>query len=243
MRLVKQEEHPLIYPYEKEFETVTVPCEDVNEFLHAINIHTDRYSEGKWIFRGQSNAAWMLIPSIFRDNEIICAAKQMLEEHIERHRNDRNDSAIQEVSKRGEAYKLVLARVCAAVEQARVNTFIIGLDNAGITIPYNSEFHRYDPSSTLHDYYKQQNIKVRVPPQSNFDTDYLKFEIYNIVRSYSQMHVPEEEMRNSWFEGAYRVIDQRYLDISFALAQHSGLPTGLLDWTTNPVSRGFLCRL
>lgn len=59
-------EQAQIYPFEKEFKPVTRDPDNAKDFLNEINIYNDRYSEGEWIFRGQNNAAWTLIPSVFR---------------------------------------------------------------------------------------------------------------------------------------------------------------------------------
>ena len=123
---------------EEFLELATHNCTEPKEFLREISIYNEKYySDGEWIFRGHLDADWELIPSVFRDNQVLNVAELLLQKHREQ---SRNDASSKELDERGEAFKFILARVCAAVEHDRVNSFVIGLDNADIGIPYHSNF-------------------------------------------------------------------------------------------------------
>lgn len=50
------------------FESVTDPSDTAEEFLQKLDLANDRWHEqGFWIFRGQNNAEWELMPSLFRN--------------------------------------------------------------------------------------------------------------------------------------------------------------------------------
>ena len=48
------------------FKDVTVKCETAREFLDNLDLTHPRWSRQNWIFRGQNDARWELMPSLFR---------------------------------------------------------------------------------------------------------------------------------------------------------------------------------
>lgn len=48
------------------FEKVTVRCETARELLNNLYLTHPRWSRSNWIFRGQNDARWELVPSLFR---------------------------------------------------------------------------------------------------------------------------------------------------------------------------------
>ena len=49
------------------FKDVTIKCETAREFLDNLDLTHPKWSRQNWIFRGQNDARWELIPSLFRD--------------------------------------------------------------------------------------------------------------------------------------------------------------------------------
>ena len=48
------------------FKDVMISCETAREFLDNLDLTHSRWSRGHWIFRGQNDARWELVPSLFR---------------------------------------------------------------------------------------------------------------------------------------------------------------------------------
>lgn len=48
------------------FESVTIHCETAREFMDNLDLTHTRWSRQNWIFRGQNDARWELMPSLFR---------------------------------------------------------------------------------------------------------------------------------------------------------------------------------
>ena len=48
------------------FEEVTIRCETAREFMNNLDLTHPRWSRQNWIFRGQNDARWELVPSLFR---------------------------------------------------------------------------------------------------------------------------------------------------------------------------------
>ncbi|MCY4060784.1 MAG: FRG domain-containing protein [Chloroflexi bacterium] len=48
------------------FEDVTIHCDTARDFMDNLDLTHPRWSRQNWIFRGQNDARWELIPSLFR---------------------------------------------------------------------------------------------------------------------------------------------------------------------------------
>ena len=48
------------------FKDVTIPCETARKFLDNLDLTHPRWSRQNWIFRGQNDSRWDLMPSLFR---------------------------------------------------------------------------------------------------------------------------------------------------------------------------------
>ena len=129
------------------FKDVTIPCKTAREFLDNLDLTHPRWQRQSWIFRGQNNARWQLMPSLFRS------------------------------WKRGTS---------PGLELALIRLFISNANLAQLPIPNNS---------------------------LGYYSDSLK----STVRELS----------------AGATYD--YSHVVFAIAQHSGVPTRLLDFTHSPL--------
>lgn len=49
-----------------QFSDVTIHCETAREFMDNLDLTHPRWSRQNWIFRGQNDARWELVPSLFR---------------------------------------------------------------------------------------------------------------------------------------------------------------------------------
>ena len=52
------------------FKDVTIQCETAREFLDNLDLTHPRWARQNWIFRGQNDARWELLPSLFRSWKI-----------------------------------------------------------------------------------------------------------------------------------------------------------------------------
>ena len=140
------------------FKDVTDQSCCAEEFLEKLDYSQDRWYEGDpWIFRGQNNATWELIPSLYR------------------------------------------------------------VWNANANIPLNYEYHLID------NFIRNANlINLDIPSNTlNYTTYFRKGR--NLTMRYLPDSVPGDQYRYD------------YTHVAFAIAQHSGIPTRLLDFTYNPI--------
>ena len=49
------------------FKDVTIPCDTARDFLNNLDLTHPRWRRQNWIFRGQNDARWELVPSLFRN--------------------------------------------------------------------------------------------------------------------------------------------------------------------------------
>ncbi len=150
------------------FESVTDPSDTAEEFLQKLDLANDRWhKEGFWIFRGQNDSRWELIPSLFRDwNE---------------------DTLLN--------YEIDL-----------IDNFLRTANLAGLRIPSNSL-----------DYMTHTTVDGRVSTQRKLQ-GFLSSE-------------------GTPFRGKF----YDFSHVVFAIAQHSGIPTRLLDFTYDPLIAAFHC--
>lgn len=129
------------------FKDVTIPCKTAREFLDNLDPTHPRWSRENWIYRGQNDARWELLPSLFRNWN-----------------RDTNPG----------------------LELALIDLFIRNANLVNLPIPNNA----LDYAS-----YAQKSTKRELTTGGSYD----------------------------------------FRHVVFAIAQHSGVPTRLLDFTHNPM--------
>ncbi len=149
-------------------------------WLPEHNYHNRIHTGTNWIFRGQSDSEWKLIPNAFREN---C---------FKTYFHDFTTILDGQIKSRKMAVSGQMDR-----EMSIISTFIGLADNIGIQVPLE-----HLSNNKLKEFYNS------IPGHPSED---YKFPEY-----------PKEEFIEA-----------------FALAQHHGVPTRLLDWSYNPLTAAF----
>ncbi len=205
----------------------TIPCNNADEFIAALSPLDGKYDEGDWFFRGQCNAAWTLRPSISRDNKLIKRAEYEISCHIAEHPSSLSSTIIQwkqaaekcKISadglcyfrKQPYSYFCLLWVACAWLEFHDVTQFISRSNSSGLYVP-NFNFH----DSLL----LSNSIDEVIIQMSNHIMQSLK-------------GVPEDGTIENVSVKQLDIISNYPMSVWYALAQHHGIKTRLLDWTQN----------
>ncbi|MCY4021418.1 MAG: FRG domain-containing protein [Chloroflexi bacterium] len=203
-----------------EFAIPVIECSTPKDFMDELDETHERWEHGTWIFRGQSNACWKLVPSAMRksgfiakrtaeanqqnlsrlmtDNEFVQRIDQQLGRNYDKYFTyEPTATSMRKSDDAGKRKNFILLTSHYALERVLVLAFEDLADRVHLELPVDRSPTAWDKPVTFRDL---------------------------LVSSFENVVLPDEKE-------PYRIM--------YALAQHHGVATRLLDWTYRPLVAAF----
>ena len=151
-----------------EFGIPIIPCDTAKEFLDELDELNPRWNEGRWIYRGQNDADWKLLPRTMRPSFFQTFVWDFI-------LGDDENAMIQGEFTQVRKSEYLVEHPCyritmhALTEMRLIQTFIELADRAGLPIPYE----RVDKAELFMDMMKMADDIA----EDNFDPDLLRIRI------------------------------------------------------------------